>query len=95
MHSKPKVLDCLLTQLVLKSSSKCGRIVEERMICWTNNNKNLKSWLDDWSIDLVGLGFPESIQGKNVIQRLQLQNIVNIDDACLVLDGSRSGKTCF
>ena len=86
-----KLLDQLLAYTAIDLSSKKSPNVEERRILWTNY-KNLKSWLDNWSKDLVDLGFAKIENGKVTILPEQLLNIEIIDETCLVLDGSKIGK---
>jgi len=86
-----KLLNQLLAYTAIDLSSKKSPNVEERRILWTTYT-NLKSWLDNWSKDLVDLGFAKIENGKVMIPPEQLFNIVNIDETCLILDGSKSGK---
>ncbi len=54
--------------------------------------KNLALWFDNWEQDIVDLGFahinPDT--QKVVIPKDQLRRIVNIDETCLSLDGSKN-----
>ena len=66
--------------------------VEDRRIRWTTYT-NLKTWFDNWSRDLIELGFATADKmGHAVIPEEQLNNIVNIDETCLSLDGSQGNQ---
>ncbi len=85
------LFDRLLACTAIDSSFKKSPNNEERRILWTNY-KNLKSRLNNWTNDLVYLGFAKIENGKVTIPTEQLLNIVNIDEMCLVLDKSTNGK---
>ena len=66
--------------------------VEDRRIRWTTNT-NLKTLFNNWSRDLIELGFATADKmGHAVIPEEQLNNIVNIDKTCLSLDGSQGNQ---
>ncbi len=51
---------------------------------------NLKSWVDNWGRHFLELGFAHfDKSGEIIIPDKQLASILNIDDTCLVLDGSK------
>ena len=53
----------------------------------------IKSWFDNWEKDLLELESAKvDSNGKTVIPREQLANIVNIYETCLVLDGSKCNR---
>ena len=67
--------------------------MEERCVCWTTYF-NIKSWFDNWERDLFEVGFAEvDSKGKTVIPAEQLKKIINIDETCLVLDGSKCNNS--
>jgi|EP01082_Thalassiosira_pseudonana_P008128 hypothetical protein len=72
---------------------KAGRSnnAEQRRIMWTTYY-NLKSWFDNWESDLLKLGFAKKEEGKTVIPKDQLARILNVDETCLVMDGSSSQR---
>eukprot|EP00804_Cyclotella_cryptica_P024959 CCRYP_015507-RC/>CCRYP_015507-RC protein AED:0.06 eAED:0.04 QI:0/0/0/1/0/0/2/0/553 len=95
------LLSCLLKSTALELTSGRSNNVEERRVCWTTYF-NIKSWFDNWERDLLELGFADvDVNGKTVIPREQLAKIVNIDETCLVLDGSKCNRggrpeiTCY
>ncbi len=92
------VLDCkhllhhLLKSTALELTSSRSNNVEERRVCWTTYF-NIKSWFDNWERDLLELGFAKTdSNGKTVIPMEQLKKIINIDETCLVLDGSKCNR---
>ena len=92
------VLDCnhllhrLLKSTALELTSGRSNNVEEGRVHWTTYF-NIKSWFDNWERDLLELGFAEvDSEGKTVIPTEQLKKIINIDETCLVLDGSKGNR---
>jgi hypothetical protein len=89
--------DCawLLTRLLRDSgvdfSTGRGNNAEQRRIMWTTYY-NLKSWFNNWERDLLELGFAEKVDGKTLIPPDQLARILNVDETCLVMDGSSSQR---
>ena len=66
--------------------------VEDRRIRWTTYT-NLKMWFNNWSRDLIELGFVTTYKKCHaVIPKEQLNNIVNIHETCLSLDGSQGNQ---
>jgi hypothetical protein len=62
---------------------------EVRRVRWTTYF-NIKSWFDNWEKDLVKLGFAFTNDNDNtIIPDEQLERILNIDETCLVMDGSK------
>ena len=54
---------------------------------------NIKSWFENRETDLFNLGFVNCIiEGKIVMSMDQLKRIINIDETCLALDGSKSKR---
>ena len=50
-------------------------------------------WFNNWSRDLIELGFATADEmGHAVIPEEQLNNIVNINETCLSLDGSQGNQ---
>ena len=97
--TKP-ALDCdpgwLLKRLLKKTATElsCGKVnnAEERRVRWTTYF-NIKSWFDNWDNDLVKLGFASRDDNDNiVIPDEQLKRILNIDETCLVMDGSKCNR---
>ena len=75
-------------------ADKCKN-VELRCIQWTTYN-NLKTWFENWSSDLLKLGFTtETMTEEHFIEESQLSRIINMDETCLALNGcsgNRGGK---
>jgi hypothetical protein len=73
-----------------------GKNAEDRRIKWTTYY-NLKTWFESWQEDLIELGFAHyDEENKVVIPSDKLARILNVDETCLVLDGSkcnRGGRT--
>ncbi len=94
--TKP-ALDCdpgwLLKRLPKKTATEltCGKVnnAEKRRVRWTTYF-NIKSRFDKWENDLVKLGFA-STNDKDmvVIPDEQLKRILNIDETCCVMNGSK------
>eukprot|EP00984_Skeletonema_dohrnii_P018305 scaffold8528_cov85-Skeletonema_dohrnii-CCMP3373.AAC.1 len=95
--AKKKECDCawLLRRLLEESGVdiNAGRSnnAEQRRIMWTTYY-NLKSWFDNWEKDLLELGFAKKVEGKTVIPEDQLARILNVDETCLVMDGSKTQR---
>ena len=94
------VLECdshwLLVRLLKKTAAelRCGKAnnAEERRVRWTTYF-NIKSWFDNWEKDLVKLGFAfTNDNGNTIIPDEQLERILNIDETCLVMDGSKCNR---
>lgn len=73
-----KLLGRLLCHSAIELLSKKGRKVEKRRVLWTNF-KNLKSWINNWSKDLVELEFAHLVDGEVIIPQDQLCKIININ----------------
>ena len=91
------VIECdshwLLVRLLKTTAAelRCGKVnnAEEIRVRWTTYF-NIKSWFDNWEKDLVKLGFAFTNDNDNtVIPDEQLKWILNIDETCLVMDGSK------
>ena len=83
----------LVTQLMNVNATNlaAGRLItpEQRRRMWTTY-RNIKIFFDNWETDLVHLGFAIcGIKGKIFISKEQLKLILNIDETCLDLDGSK------
>ena len=95
--SQKKDVDCawLMKRLLQESGVDLnnGRSnnAEQRRIMWTTYY-NLKSWFNNWERDLLELGFAKKVDGKTIIPEDQLARILNIDETCLVMDGSSSQR---
>ncbi len=58
-----------------------------------DNPFQYKVMVDNWERDLLELGFAKVYSnGKTVIPIEQLKKIINIDETCLVLDGSKCNR---
>ena len=49
-------------------------------------------WFDNWERDLEELGFTERTETSHYIPHNQLERILNLDETCLSLDGSKGGR---
>ena len=84
-----KMLDRILAETAVELHSSKVNGVEERRILWTTYN-NLKMWFGNWKIDLLNLGFAtQTDEGDIIICDDQLRRILNLDETCLSLDGSK------
>ena len=55
-----------------------------------NTYYNIKSWFENWETDMVKLGFSNcDIEDEIVISKKQLKRILNIDETCSYLNGSK------
>ena len=61
---------------------------EERRQRWTTH-RNLRTWCESWSKDIVELGFGEVVDGKVIILDDQRRRILNLDERFLALDGNK------
>ena len=54
---------------------------------------NLKTWFDSWQEELIELGFANlDDENKVVIPPDKLEHNLNLDETCLVLDGSKCNR---
>ena len=54
---------------------------------------NLKTWFDSWQEELIELGFANlDDENKVIIPPDKLERILNVDETCLVLDGSKCNR---
>ena len=66
--------------------------MEQRRILWTTY-KNLKLWFDNWKQFLEELGFAHRNDDCDlVVPPDQLARILNFDETCLSLDGSKGNR---
>ena len=64
-------------------------VAEDRRVLWTTE-ENIVCWFNNWEFDLVDLGFGTmGADGKVTIFNEQLYLILNFDETCLSLDGSK------
>ncbi len=83
------VIEVSSKKTVTELSSGKVKNAEERRVRWTTYY-NIKSWFDNWENDLVKLGFASRNDNDNiVIPDEQLKRILDIDETCLVMDGSK------
>ena len=87
-----KLLDRLIVETAIDLTAAKMDNVEQRRILWTTY-KNLKMWFENWKVDLEELGFAHrDASGKLIISEEQLARIVNLDETCLSLDGSKGNR---
>jgi len=87
-----RLLQRILDNTDVMLSAGVQNIVEDRRIRWTTYS-NLKLWFDSWGEDIVELGFGyHDADGKVVISDDQLARILNLDETCLSLDGTRERR---
>ena len=68
-----------------------GKNAEDRRVKWTIYF-NLKTWFDSWQEELIELGFAHYDEKNKVIPPDKLERILNVDETCLVLDGSKCNR---
>ena len=69
-----------------------GKSAEDRRVKWTTYF-NLKTWFDSWQEELIELGFAHyDEKNKVIIPPDKLERILNVDETCLVLDGSKCNR---
>ena len=87
-----KLLDRILAETAIDLHCSKVNDVEERRILWTTY-KNLKMWFNNWKLDLLNLGFAtQNLEGDVTISENQLYRIINLDETCLSLDGSKGNR---
>jgi hypothetical protein len=87
-----KLLDRILDETAIDLLSKVTENVEDRRVRWTTYT-NLKSWFNNWEHDLEELGFGKrNEEGDLIIPEEQLSRILNIDESCLSMDGSKGRR---
>ncbi len=95
MHDAPlqNFHDQVLAHTAIDLLSKKSADVEGEGLfeLWTNY-KNLKNRLDNWSKDLVNLGFSKIEKGEVRIPPEQLFNIANLDETYSVWMGAKMAK---
>jgi len=84
-----QLLDRILREIVGDILAKVSDNVEDRRVKWTMYT-NLKSWFLNWEKDLEELGFVvENEDGEPIIPEEQMGRILNVDESCLSMDGSK------
>ena len=69
-----------------------GKNAEDWRVKWTTYY-NFKTWFDSWQENLIELGFAHyDEENKVVIPSDKLELILNFDETCLVLDGSKCNR---
>ena len=69
-----------------------GQNVEDRRVKWTTYY-NLKTWFDSLQEELIELGFVKyDDENKVFVPPDKLERILNVDETCLVLDGSKCNR---
>ena len=67
-------------------------IAEDWQVCSTTF-ANISSWFDNWEFDLVELGFAtRDATGQIAISAEQLYFIINFNETCLLVDGSKGRR---
>jgi len=89
---RDKLLVRILDNTDLNLSAGIQESVEDRRLRWTTYS-NLKLWFDSWAEDIVDLGFGYIDADGNIeIPIDQLARILNLDESCLSLDGSKERR---
>jgi hypothetical protein len=97
MEKDKKSLSQQLLERVLRECAidlLAGKVnaVEQRRIMWTSY-KNLRMWFNNWFKDIEDLGFARRDNAGNlVIPEEQLSRILNVDETCLSVDGSKGNR---
>jgi len=86
-----KLLDRIFKETAINLLCDKMNSVEQRRILWTTY-KNLKMWFENWEHDLEDLGFTLREGDKHYIPDDQMHRIVNLDETCLSLDGSKGNR---
>ena len=87
-----KLLDRIIKETAINLLAEKCNDVEQRRILWTSY-KNLKLWFENWERELEELGFTDrDDDGVHYIPEEQLGNIINLDETCLSLDGSKGNR---
>ena len=65
---------------------------EDRQVLWTTA-ENISCWFNNWEFNLVDLGFAtRGADEKVTIPNEQLYYIININETCISLDGSKGQR---
>ena len=89
---RQKMLQRVLLATAKTLDASTMHITEDRRILWTTS-ENISSWFANWEFDLVDLGFAvRNADGKVTIPDKQLYYIINFDETCLSLDGSKGRR---
>ena len=89
---RQKMLQRILVATASDLDASTMHIAEDRRVRWTTS-KNINMWFDNWEYDLVELGFAtRGADGKVIIPPEKLYNIINFDETCLSLDGSKGRR---
>ena len=87
-----KLLDRILKETAVELLLKVSDNVKDRRVRWMTYI-NLKSWFLNWERDLELLGFASrNKEGDLVIPEDQLAQILNVDESCLSMDGSKGER---
>ena len=87
-----QLLERILRETSVDILSKTSDNVEDKRIKWKMYT-NLKSWFLNWEKDLEELGFAvENEDDKLIIPEEQLGKILNVDESCLSMDGSKGER---
>ena len=83
-----RIVHRLLQQSNMRFDAEVALENEDRRARWTTHG-NIKAWFDNWRMDLERLGFGTSLgSGSFHVPDDQLQQIVNLDESALSLDGN-------
>ena len=86
------LLNRILKETAVDLLSKVTDNVEDRRVKWTTY-RNLNSWFLNWEHDLEELGFAyRDYFGDLIIPEEQLQKILNVDESCLSMGGSKGRR---
>ncbi len=87
-----KMLQCIVLATAKDLDALTMHIAKDWQVRWTMF-ANISSWFDNWEFDLVGLSFATmQANGKITISAEQLYFIINFDETCLSVDGSKGRR---
>ena len=96
MHCFIMTMQKMLQHVILATAKNLDvstmHVAEDCQVLWTTE-ENIVSWFNNWEFDLVDLGFATmGANGKVTISNEQLYFILNFDETCLSLDGSKGRR---
>ena len=92
VYCSSRMLGRVMQETTIDLMADVVHTAEQRRIQWTTYN-NIKMWFENWENDLVELGFAfRDEKGDVIIPKEQMRRILNVDESCLSLDGSKGAR---